>query len=142
MQQAIEGANRLNSPFDLAHANFLAAILHLFLREFANGKAAANVGTTVSDQHGFRQAESGCKLFLGFAEVCLGHAADGMQVIESGLRGLVESGSRLLWTVLLGWIAAAQGLVGTVSEAMKTVNESLRVNPQELSFRPESMTIH
>ena len=141
MRQAIDGANDLKSPFELAHTHCIAAVLHLLLREFANAKGAAAVAIDLSEEHGYRQIGSGSTIFLGVSEALLGNVTEGLALVDSALRSWVETKARIFWTLHLGYKAAAQAQGGKVLEALATVEEALQANPTELCFRPDAIKI-
>jgi class 3 adenylate cyclase/tetratricopeptide (TPR) repeat protein len=141
IRQAISGATALKSPFELAYAQYLAAMLHLFVREFADAKTSAEKSVALSDEYGIRQYSAGSRVFLGLAEAALGHPAEGMPTINLGLQGLNESGGVVAMTLYLSWVAVAQSLDGKVPEAFATIENALQVNPEELAWRPEATRI-
>jgi tetratricopeptide (TPR) repeat protein len=141
IRQAISGATDIKSPFELAFAQFLAALLHLFLREFADAKATAAASVALSDEHGFKLYSAGSRVFLGLAEAALGRPGDGMPIVNLGMDGLKESGNVVAMTQYLSWVAVAQALEGKVAEALVTIEEALQANPAELSWRPHAIEI-
>ena len=134
---AIVRATQIGSPFELAYAQHVAAMLQLFLREFAQAKSAAAESIALSDEHGFRQYAAGSRVFLGLAEVSLGHIRDGMPNIYLGLDGLTESGAGIMMTLYLCWVAVAESLEGRLPQALETIDRALQANPGELTWRPE-----
>ena len=141
IHRAIAGATNLKSPFELAYAQYLAAMLHLFTREFADAKTYASNSVALSDEYGIKQYGAGSLVFLGVAEAALGHPAEGMPIINLGLKGLNESGAAIAMTLYLSWVAVAQLLDGKMPEALATIERALKVNPQELAWRPEAIRI-
>ncbi len=95
IRRAIAGATDLKSPFELAYAQYLAAMLHLFTREFADAKTSAAASIALSDEYGIKQYSAGSRVFLGLAEAALGHPAEGMPIINLGLEGLMKAGALL-----------------------------------------------
>src|SRR5262249_27461452 len=69
MRRAIAGATNLQSPFELAYVQWLAAKLQLFLRNFELAKTAAAASSALSDEHGFRLLADGARFYIGLAEV-------------------------------------------------------------------------
>jgi hypothetical protein len=67
IRQAIAGAIDLKSPFELAFTQFLAALLQLFLREFAEAKATAAASVALSDEHGFKLYAAASRVLLGLS---------------------------------------------------------------------------
>jgi class 3 adenylate cyclase len=141
IRHAIAAATALKSPFELAYAQYLAAMLHLFVREFADAKTSAQKSIALSDEHGIRQYSAGSRVFLGLAEAALGRPAEAMPTINLGLQGLNESGGVVAMTAYLSWIAVAQSLDGKMPEALATIEDALQVNPEEIAWRPEAIRI-
>jgi len=141
IRQAIAGATELKSPFELAYAQHLAAMLQLFTREFADAKASAAKSVALSDEYGIKLYSAGSRVFLGLAEAALGQPAEAMPTINLGLQGLNESGGVVAMTAYLSWIAVAQSLDGKIPEALATIADALQVNPEELAWRPEAIRI-
>lgn len=141
MRQSIEAANSFKSPFELAYAQYLAAALQLFMREFSDAKASASAAVALADEHGYRQYGSGARVFLGLAEAALGNPADGMPKVEAGLRGLTETSTGIMMTLYLSWIGVSQWLDGKLPEALATIEKALLVNPAELSWRPDTIRL-
>jgi predicted ATPase len=141
IRQAIAGATDLKSPFELAYAQYLAAMLQLFSREFTDARTSAAASVALSDEYGIKQYSAGSRVFLGLAEAALGHPAEGMPIINLGLEGLNESGGVVAMTLYLSWVAVAQSLDGKVPEALATIEKALQVNPEELAWRPDAIRI-
>jgi class 3 adenylate cyclase len=134
---AIVRATQTGSPFELAYAQHVAAILQLFLREFAQAKSAAAQSIALSDEHGFRQYAAGSRVFFGLSEVALGNLRDGLPNVYLGLKGLNESGAGIMMSLYLCWVAIAESLEGRVPQALETIENALHANPLELTWRPE-----
>ncbi len=141
IHRAIAGATALKSPFELAYAQYLAAMLHLFMREFAEAKTSAEKSIALSDEYGIRQYSAGSRVFLGLAEAALGHPAEGIPTINLGLEGLNDSGAGSAMTLYLSWLAEAQSLDNRVPDALATIEKALQVNPAEVAWRPEGIRI-
>jgi class 3 adenylate cyclase/tetratricopeptide (TPR) repeat protein len=137
IRQAVAGATEIGSPFELAYAQHLAAMLRLFLREFGDARIAAAQSVALSEEHGFHQYAAGSRVFMGLAEAALGRLGDGLPKINLGLAGLNESGAGVMMTLYLCWLAIAQSLEGKVSEALHTIEKALQANPEELGWRPD-----
>ena len=141
IRQAIAGATKLKSPFELAYAQYLAAMLHLFIREFGEAKTFAEKSIALSDEYGIRQYSAGSRVFLGLAEAALGHQAEGLPTINLGLEGLNDSGAGSGMTLYLSWLAEAQSLDNRVPDALATIEKALQVNPAEVAWRPEALRL-
>jgi tetratricopeptide (TPR) repeat protein len=140
-RRSIMTATDLKSPFELAYVQWLAAILHLFLREFENAKSAAAAAIALSDEHGFRQYAAGSRIFLGLAEAALGDPSHGMPVVSMGLKSLNDTGFGIMMTLYMSAVALAQSLDGKVTGALETIESALQISPGELAFRVEATNI-
>jgi tetratricopeptide (TPR) repeat protein len=141
IRQAISGATDLKSPFELAWAQYLAAFVRLFLREFVDARTSAAASIALSDEHGFKLLADLSRVLLGTAEAALGHPSDGMLLIRLGVDRLKESGTGAVMTMFLSWLAGAEALDGNVPHALETIEQALQMNPAELSWRPEAIRI-
>jgi tetratricopeptide (TPR) repeat protein len=141
IRQAIAGATNLKSPFELAHAQFLAAALQLFLKEFADAKTAAAAAVALSDEYGFQHYAAASRIFLGLADTSLGGLNDGIALARLGLDGIVKSEAHVARTLYLSWIAVAEALNGAISDALTTIERALEANPAELAWRPDALRI-
>ena len=141
IRRAVAGATELKSPFELAYAHYLAAMLHLFAREFVDARTAAAESVALSDEYGIQQYSAGSRVFLGLAEAALGRPDYGMPIINLGLEGLKGSGALVAMTLYLSWVAMAQSLDGNMPEALATIEKALQVNPEELVWRPDAIRI-
>ena len=137
IRRAVEDARAIASPFEIAYAQHIAAMLRLFLREYADAKIAAAESIALSEEHGFQQYAAGSRVFLGLAEAALGRPREAMPVVNAGMQGLHESGAEIMMTLYLCWVAIAQSLVGNLSEAIATMERALQVNPAEKAWIPD-----
>jgi hypothetical protein len=78
---------------------------------------------------------------LGLARAELGRTAEGVALLRQALAGATERASRLKITRLLTYLAEAQALDGAVADALGTIDDALRANPQELFLRPEALRV-
>jgi hypothetical protein len=116
-------------------------MLYLCLREFAEAKTSAEKSIALSDQYGIRQYSAGSRVFLGLSEAALDHPAEGLPIINLGLEGMNDSGAGSGMTLYISWLAEAQSLDNRLPDALVTIEKALRVNPGELSWRPEAIRI-
>ena len=66
---------------------------------------------------------------------------EGVAQIRDGLAGIGRIGARLGLTTLFTLLAEAQALDGAIAEAVSTVEDALQLNPQEIVFRPQILTL-
>ncbi len=143
MGRGIAAARQVNNPFELAYADYLAAMLQLFLKQPEQAQTLAAQSVALSDEHGFRQYAAMSRIALGRAQASLGHSAEAVALIRQGLRSLAEigTGTRVTITLLLTLLAEAQALGGATSDALVTIQDVLQANPEELAWRPETLRL-
>lgn len=141
IEDAMAAAQANKSPYDLAYACFVAAWLHCLLGQPERAEPLAARAVGFCDDHGFPH-------FGGLARVALGHATarhgrprEGVTIIRAGLQRLAEIGSRLGTTHYLTLLADALILDTTFDEALDTIEECLQANPEELTYRPETLRL-
>jgi tetratricopeptide (TPR) repeat protein len=61
-------------------------------------------------------------------------------LLRQGLAGLAEVGNRRHITHNLTFLAEAQALDDKIDDALRTIEEALQANPEELVFRPNALT--
>jgi len=76
---------------------------------------------------------------LGWARAQLGRAGEGVALIRQGVADMAEA-RRLYATDQLTRLAEAQALDGKIGDALNTIEEALRANPEELFYRPNSLS--
>ena len=133
--QAIAFARDSKSPYDLAVARVFETWLYQRLREPQRAEAAATQVLTIVEEHGFPYVRNLNLTMLGWARAQLGSASEGVALIRQGVAGSVEAGVRLTITDKLTGLAEAQALDGKTNDALITIENALRVNPEELVFR-------
>jgi predicted ATPase len=78
---------------------------------------------------------------MGLARAELGRTAEGVALLRQALAGYTESRARFEITRPLTYLAKAQALDGAIAEALGTIDDTLRANPQELFLRPETLRV-
>jgi predicted ATPase len=139
IRRVLEGPQR--KPDVTALAQIAPANLHLMLREFARAEALAGEALASSKEHGFLQVAIYARTALGLARAELGRTAEGVALLHEALADVTERGSRWEITKLLTYLAEAQALDGAVADALRTIDEALQANPQELFLRPETLRV-
>jgi class 3 adenylate cyclase len=135
MRRVLEGAQR--NPYVTAMAQMSTASLHIMLRDFARAEALAEEALASCEEHGFDLA-NWAGIHLGLARAELGRTTEGVALLRQALAA-ASRGSLLETTRPLTYLAEAQALDGTVADALVTIDEALRANPQELFIRPETL---
>ena len=138
--QMIVLAHGSKNPYDLAFGRFFEGYLHRFLREPQQAEAAAAQALVICEERGFRFVRDIARIVIGWARAQLGSASEGVLLIRQSLAGLSEIGARLGITDYLTCLAEAQALDGMIDDAISTIDEALRVNPEELVFQPNILS--
>lgn len=138
---ALAAAHRMNSPFELATAHYIAAWLQIYLRAPEQAESSATQALGLAEQYGFPQIAAFARITLGRARASLGHSREGVGQISRGLSELAKTGNRNTATQLLNWLAEAQALAEATTEALATVEEALIANPEELAWRGDALRV-
>jgi hypothetical protein len=131
-----------NNPYDLAFSGCGAALRSFNLKEYEQAKAWAGAALELAEKNEFSQVLGMSRCVLGSALAQLGRAAEGMRLIRQGIAGLLEIGARANISRYTAWMAAAQDRQGAIADALETLEQALKVNPDELEYRPESLRLH
>ena len=140
MERELATADELNSPFQLAFAQFSAAMLQLFLKEAVAAENLAHRSITMSVQHSFPILGDLSGMVLGRARASLGQAVEGVSLIREGIAALPET-DRNGMTLFLSWLAEAQALDGAIAGALTTIDQALEANPMERAFVGDALRI-
>ena len=141
MQLALELTQTSGRPYDIAFAQYMAAILAVLLREAETARDLAQQSIALSDTHGVPQFAAISRIALGRAQAALGHAAEGIALIRQGIAGMAATRSRVAITLYLAWLAEAQAAAGSTAEALESIDQAFSANPEELFFRPELLRL-
>ncbi len=141
MDHALSVCEGLDSPFDLAFAHSMAAMLSVMMTDLREAARRASLSLELCERHGFPQIGSNARISLGRALAGLGDTAGGPRLIGEGLRGMADAGHRVALTVYLTWLAEAEALAGDLRQALATLDRALCANPGELFFRPETLRL-
>jgi predicted ATPase len=79
------------------------------------------------------------RILLGSARAQLGSAGEGISLIRQGLACMAEVGARANITEFLRRLAEAHALDDMIDDAIGTIEEALKANPQELVYRPHAL---
>jgi class 3 adenylate cyclase/tetratricopeptide (TPR) repeat protein len=136
---AVAAAN--DNPYDVAFAEYMAAILAVLMRRAPEARRAAERSMELSDAHGFAQFVPISRIVLGRALVDISPSPEAVTLIRRGIAGMTETGSRVTMTLYLAWLAEAQAAVVSPFEALETIDRALTFNLEERLFRPELLRI-
>jgi ATP/maltotriose-dependent transcriptional regulator MalT len=139
MQKEFDNAAELDSPFLLAFAQFVAAMLKIQLREPAAAESLANDSIASSVQHGFPYIGVFSRMTLGRARASLGHSAEEVSLIRKGIAELPETDRNGM--LFLSWLAEAESLDGATGDALATIQQALEANPMERPFLGDALRI-
>jgi tetratricopeptide (TPR) repeat protein len=139
MRRVLEVARR--NPYVTATARALTADLYTLLREFGRAEGLAGEALASAEEHGFPDVAIWARVPLGLARAELGHTAEGVVLIRQALAAATESGSRFRMSLMLTYLAEAEALDGALADALRTIDDALEANPQELFRRPETLRV-
>jgi tetratricopeptide (TPR) repeat protein len=111
------------------------------MRDYAHAEALAERAIELAEQHQIRSPGEISRCVLGHVRAQLGRTSEGVGLIRRGMADLLETGVRVGITRVTTWLVAAQECQGTTAEALETIEQALRVNPDELVNRPEALRI-
>jgi class 3 adenylate cyclase/tetratricopeptide (TPR) repeat protein len=138
--RGIAFARESRNPYDMTLGLLFLSYLHRFRREPQPAETASTQMLALAEEQDFSW---GCDLargVLGWARAHLGSTSDGVSMIRKALLGQIAVGARIGITDVLTRLAEAQALDGATTDALRTIEEALHANPQELLFRPHAMT--
>jgi predicted ATPase len=140
MAQLTAFARDSKNPYDPAFSLFFGSWLPCLLKEPRRVHIAATRTLAICEEHGFPFLANQARIMMGWARAHLGSAREGVALIREGLTGYTESGAGLAITDHLTHLAEAQALDGKSDDALSTIEEALQANPEELVFRPNTLT--
>jgi tetratricopeptide (TPR) repeat protein len=127
------------SPFEIANSGYLT--LARALREFDRAEALATSGIELSERHHLPNPAARCRTLLGLARAHLGHADEGVTLIQQALAELRKIGTRMGMTQTMTDLAQAQALAGNISDSLESIEIALHAFPDEFVFRPEALRL-
>jgi predicted ATPase len=117
-------AQRLAHASGLAFALVWAAALHILRREFDLAYRPAEAAVEITRKHRMSAWFGHATVCRGFALVGLGHQAEGIAEIQTGLAAWHVTGSRLLDTQWLGFLAEAHLQAGQFDDARSALDRA------------------
>jgi tetratricopeptide (TPR) repeat protein len=133
--QAIAFASDSKNPYDLAYGRYFEGALYWLLGETPPAEAAATQALALSEEHGFPLVASLARTIIGWARARPGQANEAVSLIRDGIAGVTNAGGRVGISDLLTLLAETQALGGLIEDALTTLEEALRTNPEEVVFR-------
>ena len=130
-----------NNQYQEAFSGYFSAVLSVYLRDYNCARALAARALELSEKHQYPYVAASSRCALGHALAQLGNAREGIGLIRQGIAGLLEIGSRAGLSRTTTYLAVAQECNGAIADALETVEQAVRVNPDELAYRPESFRL-
>jgi class 3 adenylate cyclase/tetratricopeptide (TPR) repeat protein len=141
IDHALATARTNNNPYDLACARCMASIHFGMLDRFELAVDFAKSAIALSDEHTFPQFAAISRVGLGRALAGLGFTAEGTKLMREGLARMAGTSVRVAITRYTTWLAEELLRAGSFDEAFAAAEDALRINPQELFFRPETLRL-
>jgi tetratricopeptide (TPR) repeat protein len=128
-------ASDSKNPYDLAYGRYFEGAFYWLLGETPPAEAAATQTLALSEEHGFPLVASLARTIIGWARARPGQANEAVSLIRDGIAGVTNAGGRVGISDLLTLLAETQALGGLIEDALTTLEEALRTNPEEVVFR-------
>ena len=138
IRRCIEGTQH---PYDLAFGQMWAAFQHAALGEFERAEALAAKAVSQSEERGFPELVLWSLVPLGYARGELGRTGEGIALLRWAVASATASGAHIAIVRQLTWLARIQMLDGAIADALGTIEDALRANPEELAWRPETCRV-
>jgi class 3 adenylate cyclase/tetratricopeptide (TPR) repeat protein len=130
-----------SDAYSLAAAQYNSAKLHVFLQDPERVATLAEQAIKLCNEHSFSEVRLWAQMTLGWARTRLGFAEDGAALIRESIATACENGARCGLTAALTWLAEANMVAGSISDALATTEEILTFNPEERLFWPEAFRL-
>ena|SRR5215472_14975002 len=89
----------------------------------------------------FAELSSHLQIQVGHARAQLGRAGEGISLIRQGIVGLLKIAPHPGLTAFFTFLASAQERAGEIDDALESIEQSLRVNPEVRLARPEALRV-
>ncbi len=133
---ALETANRLGKPSNIAFSSINVAAMHQLLNEPNAALRVAREGAALAHRNGLKQLACGLDVYVGWALAALGNARAGLEQIRRGIAGWQVSGMRLPRAWYLSLLAWAYALEGNFEEAEQTLADAAAAIGELLMEKP------
>ena len=124
-QEAIDLAEELRRPFDIAYAHCYAAMFHNLHGEFSTAISHAEDTIKISGRHGFIPWLRWGTLQFAIAKGRSGGGSETIELLTSTLAAWRAAGAEIAMSYFLGGLAQVYGSAGRLQEAFDTVNMAL-----------------
>jgi class 3 adenylate cyclase/tetratricopeptide (TPR) repeat protein len=129
------------SPFDLANAEYFAARLELYLRDYERAEAFAMSALERAEKHNIPNPVARARCALGVVRMHSGNPAEAVELISQGIAGWRAIGTRMGISTWTTYLAEAQERAGALDDALATIQHALAVHPDERVDRPETFRV-
>ena len=132
-----------NNPFEIAWSTYNRALLRssAYMRDHQQAEALAERALELSEKNQFPNVAAYSRCVLGIERAGIGRASEGIALIRQGLTDLLAVEARLGIGTFTAYLAAAKAQAGAIIDALATIEEALRTNPDQLFNRPEMLRI-
>ena len=138
---AIALARRQDNPYALALASGLGAREYAIQGNFRRSLEASGETVRLSTEFGFRLTKALGKINIAWVRARSGEVDNWVGQIRQGLAEVSAQNFLVYRSWNLQLLAEVQALTGCVDEALITVEQALRTNPDELLHRPEALRL-
>ena len=137
--QMMAGVDSSN-PVHLLTSAFMAGILELFMRQYEKAGEYFAQWTGLMELHQF--ADYGMpQAALGVVRAQLGRVPGGVVMLRQAMSHMRSLGIRAAASVYTVWLAEAEDRAGASLDALETIEQALKTNPDELMYRPEALRV-
>ena len=124
-EEAIETAEELKRPFDLAYAHCFVAMFDNIRREPRSAARHAGITIEISQRHGFEVWLGAGTLQLAIAKGALGEATKAIALMTTTLAAWHAGGAELSRPFFLAGLAESYQAAGMVDKALTTIEEAI-----------------
>jgi class 3 adenylate cyclase/tetratricopeptide (TPR) repeat protein len=135
----IQIATNKENRWDVGSVGFIAASFHNLVMEYEQAAQLAEHALELADQ--FPELSSHLQIQLGHARAQLGRAGEGIALIRRGIAGLLKLAPHPGLAYFFTFLAQAQQKAGDIDEALESIEQSVRVNPEVRMAQPEAFRI-
>ena len=132
-------ATNKENRWDIGSVGFIAASFHNLVKEYEQARRLAVHALELTDQ--FPELSSHLQIQLGHATAQLGRVGEGIALIRRGIAGLLKIAPHPGLASFFTFLAQTQQKAGNIDEALESIEQSLRVNPEMRLAQPEAFRI-
>jgi class 3 adenylate cyclase/tetratricopeptide (TPR) repeat protein len=134
-------ATNKNNQYEIGNVGFMATAFHNLAKEYEEAEPLAAHALELAEKGQFAELSSHLRIQLGNARARLGRTSEGIALIRRGIAGLLKIAPHPGLASFFTLLAAAQQRSGETDDALETIEQSLRVNPEVLLARPEALRV-